>query len=612
MARWRFVGLVVLVAALLAGLVVVARFSLRPRPRPHRVLVVLATETRDGARGAWWTGPGGRASARCADVLLEKLRAIGLEAVPAGARDVADALAERTTPAELVAAATRLEAALVVVGKLQVVGAQPLSGSDGQTDYAVELRAELRSATADASQPLGDPPPRLHLTAGDEQAALLSACEALPERLLPQLATALSELGPVKEALAREPRRRSLDERMALERMAPALELARRVVAARTDQAKAEQSRRDDDARREQGPLPKHLLGSFIGEEYWVGPGPGDAIALMALPTWNQLSEDGAGTFVRKADHELLLLARADGSERRPLLETYNVYSFPSVSADGAHVAAVLDQRQWSKALVVVDVAGGAQREVVSHRSHYFSSPLLSPDGSRLLFWASTERDGEQSLEVVRVDGQERRVLVPGPFARMDLPAWSVDGRSVFVSLQELGQPRAVLWRLDAQTGERQPLVGAQANGEAMAAAAEAAGAEPPSSWHRPTPAPDGSYLALVEQTERGVWIGRLELPAGPYRRLASIGVGRMAVSPDSRTIAFETAPTSDPDDPRASDTEIALLGVDGTPPRILTRNTGDDTLGGWGRDGRRLYFQQRDPELVGQRPCHRIYWLEP
>jgi Tol biopolymer transport system component len=419
----------------------------------------------------------------------------------------------------------------------------------------------------------------------------------------PLVADAWLELPVVATALAREARRRSLDERVAFERLAPALELARRGRDARAARAKVERERRDQDGRQEQGQLRKHLLGSFFAEEYWVGAGPEQDVVLMALPALDRLAEDGTARFERQAEHEQLLRARADGSERRPLLETYNIFSFPSVSANGARVAAVLDHRQWSKSIAVLDVGDGRVREVVNHRSHYFSSPILAPDGSALLFWSSVGRDGEPSLERAAADGSGRRTLVPAPFIRMDVPAWSADGQSVYLSLQAQDEQRSSLWRLDPSTGERALLLGG----------ADAATA---SSWLRPTPTPDGRELVLVEQDDSVspsvTWVGSFALPSGPYRRLVQLAVGRMAVSPDSRQLACETSPTSDPDDPRADDTELALVPLGGGEPRLLTRNRIDDSLAGWSRDGRKLYLHQRDAELEGGRASHRIYWLEP
>ena len=80
----------------------------------------------------------------------------------------------------------------------------------------------------------------------------------------------------------------------------------------------------------------------------------------------------------------------------------------------------------------------------------------------------------------------------------------------------------------------------------------------------------------------------------------------------DSRWIAFESFPPPHPDDPVSDDVEVLLISADGGQPRCLTMNGRKDSLGGWSRDGRRLYFHQgsRDPDQ--KRWDNRIYWVEP
>jgi Tol biopolymer transport system component len=365
------------------------------------------------------------------------------------------------------------------------------------------------------------------------------------------------------------------------------------------DQARreAEQQLRERDAKQERGELRKELLGAFLGEEYWVGPGLGTDLVVMGLPYRLLLPDDVALRYELRPDHEQLLSVSADGRDRREVLETFNIFSYPTVSADGGSVALVLDHRQWSKALVVVSLADGSVRELVAHRSHYYSSPVISPDGRRVVFWSSSSRDADKSLEVIGSDGSERRVLVAAPWSRMDQPQWLPDSRAVVLSLKGSDDVTASAWQIDVASGERILLAGASS---AVA------------SFLRPAVAPNGSFLAVVEEGTEGMWLGRIELSDRSYQRLVEAPVGRVSIAPDSSRIAFETAPTRDPEDARKDDLELGLVAASGGALRLLTRNEIDDSLAGWSRDGRRLYFQQGGGDPDGKHRNHRIYWVEP
>ena len=585
--------------------------ALRPKPKGNRLLVLIRTENRDGTVGAWWA-TGGRASGRCADKLDDALSGLGMDVVKAGDAKTVDALEGRSGEVELRKAARGLEAGLVLSGTLRVVEARELGGSDGQKDFGLNLELELASSDDSAGTRLapGDDPLRVHVPAADEPAALLGACEQLPATIVPLVALHLREVPQVKALLEREPRGRGLDDTVVVERLRPLFELGQRHAEAARLRSEAEQQLRDRDAKQERGELRKQLLGDFLGEEYWVGDGPGSDLVLMRLPYRPTLPDASAERYELRPEHEQLVRASADGKARRTLLEVFNIFSYPSVSADGGSVALVLDQRQWSKALGVASVADGTVRELVVHRSHYFSSPTISPDGRRVVFWSSPNRDADKSLEVIGTDGSDRRVLVPAPWARMDQPAWSPDSRSIVLSLKGLDERTASVWRIDVSTGERTLLLGTPAR----AAAAPRAGApvELPSSFLRPTVAPDGSFVAVVEETAQGMWLGRFELVDQHYQRLAQGPAGRLSISPDSRRIALETAPTTDPDDPAKEDLEIALVAATGGAARLLTRNDIDDSLAGWSRDGRRLYFHQTGADPDGKHRDNRIYWVEP
>jgi hypothetical protein len=547
--------------------------------------------------GAWW-GSGGRASGRCADKLDETLSGLGMDVVKAGATRTLDVLEGQSSPAELRAAARKLEAAVILSGTLSVTDVQELSGSDGQKDVGFDLDLELGSPDDPTGVPVAERPLRLHVVAGDEQAALLAACEQLPANVVPLVATRLRELPAIRSLLESEGKGRGVDDAVALERLRPLLDLARRHSEADKARHETEQQLLERDAKQEHGELRKHLVGDFLAEQYWVGRASGPDVLVMRLPYRLAFPEGGGERFERRPEHEQIVRGSADGRNWTPLVEVYNIFSYPSASADGASVALVIDHRQWSKALAVASMRDGAVRELVAHRSQYFSSPVISPDGQRVVFWSSLERDGDKSLEVIGADGSGRRVLVPPPWARMDQPEWLPDSRTIVLSLVEAGETLSSVWQIDVSSGERSMIL--------------RAAADPPSSFLRAAAAPDGSYLVVVEQGAAGMWLGRVDLGDRSYTRLIQAPAGRACVSPDSSRIAFETAPTTDADDAIKEDAELALVASAGGAPRLLTRNAIDDALGGWSRDGRRLYFHQNGADPDGKHRNNRIYWIEP
>lgn len=605
-SRWVLVAMLLVV---LVGVVVVARLASQPKPRPHRLLVLLTTKSADGVVGSWW-GRDGQASGRCADRLFDRLGALGLDVVRAGHADTLDRLSGRTSPAELREAARELEAGMVLAGAIEVVTSAELTGSDGQQEVVLELHLAVQSTQGEDQVEVGEGAVRMVQVAKTEADALLGACDQLPERVAPALAAAIVELPQLRALLAEEQGQRDLDASVVVEKLAPLRKLAEGWRAAKRRRAEQAKRLEEQDAKQERGAKKKHRLSAFLAEEYFVGAGAKDGVIVMALPTRGVLADDQGEQLQMRAEHEQLVWVGADGTERKVLLQLFNIYSYPSVSADGSAVALVVDHRQWSKALQVVSLPDGAAREITHHRSQYFSSPLISPDGSRIVFWSSQARGGERRLEIIGADGSDRRVLVAGPWEHMDLPVWAPDGRALYLCMRGLDDDGASLWRVEPEGGEPTALLGpaAQASGSPEDDSADGASR----SFAQPSVSAQGDFIVVVERRDGDSWLGRYELGDGSYRRLAPVPVGRAEISPDGKWIAFETQPTKHPDDAAQGDQEIALLPAGGGAPKQLTINATKDTLAGWSRDGGRIYLHQGNRDPDGRRYDNRIYWIEP
>ena len=100
--------------------------------------------------------------------------------------------------------------------------------------------------------------------------------------------------------------------------------------------------------------------------------------------------------------------------------------------------------------MYIQEVAGGAARAVtpvISIRTHYFESHVVSPDG-KLMF----ARDLRGKGVLYPIAGGEAR-LVPGWLPEDVWITWSTDGRSVYVYQDE--KTSAPVYRIDLTTGKR-------------------------------------------------------------------------------------------------------------------------------------------------------------
>ena len=610
---WPALVLLGLVIAAVSAFAVLVLF--KSKPRPNRALLLVATEV-DGVRGEWW-GAHGRLSARCADAFAEQLGpgvdrsksdGLGMDVVPAGDPDVLARLEGKSSRDELLAEASAMEVGLVVLGVVKSTTEVSLSGSDGLNDHAFELSLELAPTAEGAASASFAPELAFHEPGKTTEDALAALCTELPKRVLPALATAIADLPLIADLVAKPAGQRNLDETAAIAKIDPLLKLAFRQREATKKRAADQQALEEQDRRGEQGKLPKHALGAFLDEDYFVGPGPGDELLLMSLPRTTFLQND-ALRFDMVPAHERLRLVGPQGELRPPLLECFNIYSYPSASPDGRFAVAVLDHRQWSKALVIVDTASGLLREVTSHRAHYFSTPRVSPDGGHIAFYGSDCRGCPERLELIGSDGSGRREILPGGFDRLSMPRWSPDGKKLYFAFSQDGGPMSV-WAADVDSGERSAVFGVAAMSATPAKADAEAGSI--SSYDRPTPMADGSAIAAVEVGSDGSWIVLFDLARGTLRRLAQLAASHIEVSPDGGSLAVETIDAIDRDDPAPGDSEIALVSVATGEVRQLTLNGTNDDLAGFSRDGRRIYFHQGSQDPAGKHWDNRVYWLEP
>ncbi|GMV38466.1 MAG: hypothetical protein AMXMBFR64_01820 [Myxococcales bacterium] len=599
-SRWPLVAAVVVLAGAAGGWWWMQGRVVAPL---DRVAVLVHSVGADGTRASFW-GDKDRVSERVATAMVKPLEKLGLTVVPPGDEVLLEALAGASDPTALRVAAQRAGAGMVITGTIRSARVMPLTGSE-LSEHTVEVALEV--AASDATAALD--PLVFNLAAASDDRARLEVAEDLPD-FAPALSAAITAL-PAVARLKTEAAGLSNEELAVASKLEPVFRAAAHLRSERERRQEEEDTAREHDAKGERR-AERHLVGEYFAEEYLVAVRPDGGLVLLAEPHYVDVRQS-KGAYELRRGNEQLLLVGPDGG-RALIAEVYNVFSFPSVSADGRWAAAVVDHRGWSKGVNLFELSTGKRTELLSHASEYFSSPQVSPDGSHVVFWYRTCRRCPSSLDIIRADGTDRRTLLEAAEGESRSGvAWAPDGKRVYLARRPSGEV-GTLWGLDPASGAATALLGAGGTG----------GGEPPeeedtdweagaSSFDEPEVSPDGTFLVAVERTGSDVWLGRLDLTSGQWRRLAAIRAQDLRVSPDSKRIALETWRTEDLGTRGYSrDTEIAVVSADGGEVRLLTDNDEDDELAGWSADGTRVYFHQSSKDPTGTRYTNRVWWVAP
>lgn len=343
--------------------------------------------------------------------------------------------------------------------------------------------------------------------------------------------------------------------------------------------------------------------------------------------------------------------AEPAATTKRPISET-DIFGFvwiadPQISPDGRQVAFVrvtVDEKRegYETALWIVPADGSEPARALT-RGPRDLSPRWSPDGTRLVFVRSPEKDGKPQppqLHLLSLVGGEPQVLTDIPQGAGS-PVWSPDGRTIAFTASANDQDLAQwAWKKEKEKEE-----GAKEGEERVSDVRVITRAvfrldgqgyldptRPSHLWTVEVPRPgDGAALPLPRQITRGefaeeqpVWSPdgawlyfrsrRVEdaldddadlwvVPAGggEMRRVADIqgGIDAFAVSPDGRRIAFigsaEAEPLRSYDQPDLFVVDTAAGGT----PRNLTTGYDFDI-------GRPLTGDQKAPR--GERPLAPVW----
>jgi Tol biopolymer transport system component/DNA-binding winged helix-turn-helix (wHTH) protein len=150
--------------------------------------------------------------------------------------------------------------------------------------------------------------------------------------------------------------------------------------------------------------------------------------------------------------------------------------------------------------------------------------PRWSPDGKQLVFMGHTISSNWRAY-LISSDGGKFEELVPSVTAGID-PNWMPDGKSILVSLSNLGPTGQGISQVDLATREVTDLPGSER-------------------YFSPRPSPDGkTIIGITTDTER---LALFDVASKRWTELLDMTVGYPSWSRDGQYIYFETVFSSDP-----------------------------------------------------------------
>ena len=210
--------------------------------------------------------------------------------------------------------------------------------------------------------------------------------------------------------------------------------------------------------------------------------------------------------------------------------------------------------------------------EPVLAKSGNFSSPRLSPDGTRLAL--SVIQDGKQNIWVYDLGRESRYRLTSGDEPEL-LPTWTPDGG--FLAFRS---GNTLAWTRSDGSGKVERLAGVSRNAGPWSFSADG-------KWLAFWPLQPGSDLWIVP-VERTPGVLRLGQPQPLLQQAGSKGAP--AISPDGRWVAYSSA--------ASADFEVFVMPL--SPQRraagrkwLVSNGGGHSPI--WSRNGRQLFYEGPD-----------------
>jgi TolB protein len=150
----------------------------------------------------------------------------------------------------------------------------------------------------------------------------------------------------------------------------------------------------------------------------------------------------------RNGDSSEIMIADADGYERKPLVHSAAPLMSPQWSPDGTQIVYVSFEKKRPR-IYVHNLANGSRKVVASFRGTN-SAPAWSPDGK--LIAATLSKDGGSQIYLMDIHGKNLRRLSDSP-SRDTEPSFSPDGQYILFSSDRGGTPQ--IYRIALAEGSK-------------------------------------------------------------------------------------------------------------------------------------------------------------